>query len=246
MKLLLADSSEMFCAALKTQLERSHEVQICHDGLTVAQILFDNCPDLLVLDMMLPGLDGFTVLQTLRDTGRCVPVIVLANRLTQFEYNWLQSLQVDSVLIKPCTICETMMRIQEVARYHNGREACASAGGTLERILLSLGLRMNLAGYEYVSLASQFLSEDPGRTLTKEIYPAVAAVCGATPQSVERAIRTVIRDAWMRRNENVWRLYFSVGRDGSIPCPQNGTFLMRIAGCLMQLKKKADKFLIGY
>lgn len=237
MKLLLADSSEVFCNALESQLDRLHDVQVCHDGVMAAQLLFESSPDLLVLDMMLPGLDGFTILQSLKDAGQRVPVIVTAYNLTQFEYDWLQSLQVDCVLLKPCSICQVMLRIHEVLQHHANAEK-SSFDNMVERILLSLGLRMNLVGYEYVCWAVRFLAEDPGRTLTKEIYPAVAAACDATPQGVERAIRTVLRDAWSRRNEAVWRMYFPRERSGMIPCPQNGTFLSRIAACLTEIVEK--------
>lgn len=238
MKLLLADSSELFCTALKSQLDLSYEVQVCHDGVTAARLLFEDCPELLVLDMSLPEMDGFTILQTLRDTGRDIPVIVLTTRLTVFEYNWLQALCVKCILMKPCTICETLLRIHEVTRSCVGQQG-SFVDDAAERMLLCLGLRMNLSGYQYVAMAVRLLFRNPEQTLTKEIYPSVARMCGATPQSVERAIRTVIRDAWSRRNESVWRLYFPSGRDGSIPCPQNGTFLARIAGCLIQLSKKS-------
>ena len=122
MKLLLADSSEVFCNALESQLDRLHDVQVCHDGVMAAQLLFESSPDLLVLDMMLPGLDGFTILQSLKDAGQRVPVIVTAYNITQFEYDWMKSLQADCVLLNTCSICQVMLWIHEVRQHHANAE----------------------------------------------------------------------------------------------------------------------------
>lgn len=239
MKILLADRSEMFCKALKAQLEHNCRVDVCYDGLAAAQMLFDHCPDLLVLDMDLPGLDGFTILQSLRDMGKELPVIALVSNLTEFEHNWLQSLKVDSVLIKPCTICQTMLRICELIRFQEGPNRVVSADEVVERILLSLSFRMNLAGYPCVLQGIKLLARDPNQTLTKEVYPAVAVLCDGNHMSVERSIRTAIKDAWKRRNDAVWRMYFAPEHDGMIPCPGNGTFLARIAACVADMIKNA-------
>lgn len=239
MRILLADRSEVFCKALKAQLAHDYQVEMCHDGLTAAQKLFDCCPELLVLDMALPGLDGFTILQTLRDTGKELRVIALVGKLTEFEFNWLQSLKVDSILYKPCTICQAMLRICEVIHTEEDPDQTASTDAVLERILLSLSFRMNLAGYSCVLRGIQVLARDPEQTLTKEVYPAVAVLCDGTQQSVERSMRTSIKDAWKRRNDAVWRMYFAPARDGMIPCPGNGTFLSRIAACISDAGKNA-------
>lgn len=237
MKLLLADSSEMFGNALKTQLAHRYEVSVCCDGAETARKLLFDGPDFLLLDMGLPGLDGFTILQALRNSGRKIPVVALVKELTQFEYNWLISLGVDCILEKPCTICQTMVRICELLRYYTDSKTVGE-DAEAERILLALGFRMNLAGYACICQAVRLLADNPDQTLTKEIYPAVAALCGGTPESVERSMRTAIRDAWNRRNESVWMLYFALGRDGTVPCPKNGSFLLRIAGCLTVGRRK--------
>lgn len=228
MKILLADKSEILTMALKSQLERTHDVRVCHDGVSAAQMLFEDCPDLLLLDMSLPGLDGFAILQTLRDSSRCVPVIALSNELSDFERNWLRSLGVECLLLKPCAICQVMLRIHAVLGNIDSNDIAT----TSERILLALGLRMNLLGFDYIDCAIKMLAENPSLTLTKELYPAVAAFFGVTSQSVERSIRTAIHDAWSRRNEAVWRMYFSCNRDENIPCPNNSTFLVRLSRCL--------------
>lgn len=237
MKILLADNSEVFTTALKNQLDRVHDVRTCHDGVAAAQMLFDECPDLLLLNMGLPGLDGFTILQNLRDSGRNIPVIALTPQMSNFERNWLCSLQVDSVLLTPCTVCQTMLRILAVMDRGSNCEK-SNMETVAKRMLLSLGLRMNLVGFDYVENSLELLAVNPNLALTKELYPAVATCFNVSSQSVERSMRTVIRDAWNRRNEAVWRLYFPSGVDGSIPCPNNSTFLVRMARCLTDIEKK--------
>ena len=71
--------------------------------------------------------------------------------------------------------------------------------------------------------------EDPGRLVTKEIYPMVAKHYDATAVQVERSVRSAINAAWEAGDEYVWRLYFPMLGDGSLNRPTNGTFIARLA-----------------
>ena len=76
------------------------------------------------------------------------------------------------------------------------------------------------------------LAQDPEQTVTKELYPAVAARCGCASINVERAIRSAIESAWKKRDERVWQQYFPPAGDGACRRPTNAEFLNRIADCL--------------
>ncbi|HLL56111.1 MAG TPA: diguanylate cyclase [Myxococcaceae bacterium] len=79
--ILVVDDSPSMLAALKALIEREgHQVLTCQDGLEGLAVACAQNIDLVVLDMMLPGIDGLQVLQKLRqvESRRCVPVIVLS------------------------------------------------------------------------------------------------------------------------------------------------------------------------
>ena len=72
-------------------------------------------------------------------------------------------------------------------------------------------------------------AENPQQLLTKELYPAVAGICGCKDsRSVEHSIRKAIHAAWQHRDIAIWRKYFT---DRNI-CPSNKEFICRLAEIL--------------
>ena len=69
----------------------------------------------------------------------------------------------------------------------------------------------------------------PGQSVTKELYPTVGKVCGATRTQVERSIRSTIEKAWKNRDEAVWRLYFRNIAAEKPTRPSNAVFISAIA-----------------
>ena len=69
---------------------------------------------------------------------------------------------------------------------------------------------------------------DPGQSVTKELYPAVAALCGGTAVQVERSMRSAIAAAWVRGDEQLWQMYFP----GEAERPTNTSFISRLADCV--------------
>ena len=110
----------------------------------------------------------------------------------------------------------------------------------IHEILLTLGLRSNLSGYRYLVEAVELFFKDPEQSMTKELYPAVAARFGATGQQVERAIRGCIQDAYTKRRDELWRLYFPAGRDGRVRSVTNSHFISRIADMLRRQKQEKE------
>ena len=75
---LVVEDNENLAYGLQTSLElEGHQVELTADGAEGLQRALDRRPDLLVLDLMLPGLDGYRVLKALREAGSDVPVMVL-------------------------------------------------------------------------------------------------------------------------------------------------------------------------
>ena len=73
------------------------------------------------------------------------------------------------------------------------------------------------------------MRENPNQSITKELYPNVAKICGGTSGRVEKAIRNVIHDAWLRRDERNWAILFPPDRQGRVSVPTNSEFITRIA-----------------
>lgn len=101
-------------------------------------------------------------------------------------------------------------------------------------LLLELGISTKYDGYEYLKQAIIFYYKDPTQQVTKELYPAVAKQFGGrvTGIHVEAAIRGTIKQAWAKRDNNIWGRYFPTDLDGNIKKPTNTDFISRITNAL--------------
>ena len=81
-KSLIALESEIISRQLQEQLSGLHCVLTCHNGLDAAEILMEQNPDVLVLDLRLPGIDGVTLLRAARDSGMGTQVIAMTDYLS--------------------------------------------------------------------------------------------------------------------------------------------------------------------
>lgn len=223
MKILIADPSSVLCEALKEQLKCNHSVVCCNDGQDVIPMIAEHRPQLLVLGLELPNMDGLTILRTVRSAGMKMRVLAMTSLVNSYVVHALSQFDVGYVLKKPCSVCTALSHVYDMIHYDEQMPDDITAQ------LLVLGLRMNLGGFTCVHHAIRLLRQNPDQSLTKELYPNVARICGGTPQRVERAIRGVIRDAWMHRDERVWRAFFTVSRQGVIALPTNGDFIVRMA-----------------
>lgn len=225
MKILLADSSEAWCDALEAQLKEHYEILRCNDGADVLPILMEHRPELIVLALELPNFDGLTLLHMIRTSGIKVKVLTTAYMYSQYTMRILEEFEVSHMVCKPCSVCAAMFQIYQLLHYD---EQGVNTDDP-EPILLALGVRMNLSGYRCLSTAIRLLREDPEQSLTKILYPEVAKICGGKPERIERAIRNVIHDAWLHRDDRIWSAYFTRNRKGDILQPTNGEFITRIA-----------------
>ena len=85
LKLLIADAGEEFRLALAENARGFYRVRTAQEGKETLQLLLEFKPDILVLDMMLPGLDGVSILQSAADRGIC-PVVLA---VTKFASDYL-------------------------------------------------------------------------------------------------------------------------------------------------------------
>ena len=97
----------------------------------------------------------------------------------------------------------------------------------LDAIMLELGHTENLRGTGYVRLGVEMY--EPGISMTKEVYPAIAAAANTTPSRVERAIRHSVESAWSRCDWEVQHQFFGWSVDPEKGKPTNGEYIARLA-----------------
>lgn len=117
MRILLIEDDENLCDTLKFQLEKElHEVDICHDGRDGLDLFVQDAYDLILLDRMLPTMNGLLVLKKAREHGITTPVILLT-ALGEL-YDRIEGLDsgADDYIVKPFAFEELLARIRSLGR----------------------------------------------------------------------------------------------------------------------------------
>ncbi len=209
LKLLVADSSDAFVDTLCGQLGDTFEIARCDDGRDVIMLLHSFCPDLLLLDLMLPGCDGITILESV-----CAmedrPVVLVVSRIFGFYVqDSMERLGVSYAMQKPCDANAVANRIRDLAKYpRNQLLPVAEEEETIHSMLRALGFSTKHIGYRCLVEAIRSMAQKPDQLYTKELYPAVGQTIGCNWRQVERDIRTAIDSAWDDRDISVWQEFF--------------------------------------
>jgi two-component system response regulator CpxR len=175
-RLLLADDDEELCEMLREYLRgEGFEVDVAHDGEAALTMASEDGYDLVVLDVMMPLLNGFDVLRQLRHKS-LIPVLMLTARDGDVDSIVGLELGADDYLPKPCNPRVLVARIRAVLR-RAGAESQEAGGGNDLRIgdievqrgarrVLLAGRPVELTSTEYSVLA--VLLDDAGRVVSKE------------------------------------------------------------------------------
>ncbi len=109
---LIVDDEKSIVDILKFNLENSGYATICaYDGLQALKFARENNPDLILLDIMLPHIDGFEVCKTLRGEGINIPIIMITAREEETDKVFGLELGADDYITKPFSIRELTARV---------------------------------------------------------------------------------------------------------------------------------------
>jgi len=116
-RILIVEDNPNLAYGLRTGLEiEGYEVQVAEDGETGLERARGWKPDLVMLDLMLPGMDGYRVLRALRDGGSEVPVLILTARGEEADKVLGFRLGADDYVTKPCGVLELLARVGALLR----------------------------------------------------------------------------------------------------------------------------------
>lgn len=229
--LLIADSSEEFALSLTVSLQPSFNIFCCKNGKEALEYLQNSLPDVIVLDLMMPEMDGISLLHTIRQWDYHPTVLATTRIISDYVIDNVQKLGISYLMVKPCDISSTAERVMDLCR-RNSLPHTANPRAKVVGILTALCFSSKLKGFAYLQEAIILMSNHPGMSITKELYPSVGSVFETTGPLVERSIRTAIQSAWERRDNQVWQRYFPTTGDGSVPHLTNAQFISRIADTL--------------
>ncbi|GKX68719.1 response regulator transcription factor [Inconstantimicrobium mannanitabidum] len=122
-KILIVDDDENICEVIKMYLESSnYGTKVINNGKMVQEVFDEYNPDLVLLDMMLPGMDGIDVLKWIR-RGSELPVIMLTAKGETFDKVLALELGADDYIVKPFEPKELIARVKAVMRRYNSDSA---------------------------------------------------------------------------------------------------------------------------
>lgn len=254
-KIVLADDNKDFCQVLKEYLSNEDDIEIlgiAKDGIEALDLVKRTQPDLLVLDVIMPHLDGLGVIEKLNamDIPKMPKIIVLSavgqDKITQSAIN----LGADYYIVKPFDFVIFINRIRELvsnktthiepkSRVNTDiqmtRSDFVKNSGNIEteitNIIHEIGVPAHIKGYLYLREAIKMVIDNVELlgAVTKELYPSIAKKFNTTPSRVERAIRHAIEVAWSRGKVDTINQLFGYTVHNTKGKPINSEFIAMIA-----------------
>ena len=234
---LLADTNEEYRAMLCAEMEKTEDLTVVGstgNGLEALQLIGQLKPDLVLMDVVLPELDGLSVLRRLRTQNQKEPKIIF---LSAFYGDQVLAetarLGVSYFLPKPCATNALLERIrsvfQEQPAQPQGEDAALKNAVTA--VIHEIGVPAHIKGYQYLREAIMIAVRDMDviNAVTKVLYPEVASRFDTTPSRVERAIRHAIEVAWDRGDLETLQKYFGYTVSNTKGKPTNSEFIAMIA-----------------
>ena len=244
--ILLADTNEEFRALLGAKIAQTGEFQVIGDtgdGAEALRMIRQYQPDLAVIDLVLPGMDGVSLLQQLREHGDRTRVIILSAFCTDQVVAEAMGLGALYFLPKPCDAELLLERVRAVFRQPAAPEdAAAALKNQVTAIIHEIGVPAHIKGYQYLREAILIAvgNIEVINAVTKVLYPEVAKRFGTTPSRVERAIRHAIEVAWDRGDLETLQKYFGYTVSNAKGKPTNSEFIAMIADRLL-LERRGGK-----
>ena len=134
-RILVIEDNRNLATGLRNNLEiEGYEVAVAGDGTSGLALARSTLPDVIVLDLMLPGMDGYRVLRSLRDDGLEMPVLILTARGQEADKVLGFRLGADDYVTKPCGVLELLARVGALLRRSRMVDRGVHASGdTVER-----------------------------------------------------------------------------------------------------------------
>ncbi len=170
MRILVVEDDKKVGRFLEKGLqEEQYAVDICRDGADALYFAQTNTYDVIILDIMLPGKDGFTICREMRENSILTPVIMLTAKDTVEDKISGLSEGADDYLTKPFSFEELLARIRALLRRNQDYKTKVLKAGDLEmdpvrRLVTRAGKKIILTGKEYALL--EYLLRNKGRIVT--------------------------------------------------------------------------------
>ncbi|MCX8128694.1 MAG: sporulation transcription factor Spo0A [Clostridia bacterium] len=252
---LIADDNIDFGNLLNEYMQREEDIRVvgvARDGLQAYDMITTLKPDVVVLDIIMPNLDGIGVLEkiSLPQSKSYKPVIIMLSAIGQDMFiQKAIALGAEYYVVKPFDVDILVSRIRQVYKEKHTvyftqntllkNPALKGAGGEpgnnleaeVTNLMRDVGISPHMTGYQYIreAIIQSVNNSKAFTSVTKVLYPSVAMKFSSTPQKVERAIRNAIETAWSKGNNDSMDSLFGYTVNYDRGKPTNSEFIAMMA-----------------
>lgn len=198
--------------------------------------------DLVVLDILLPEIDGLRLMEELNKRGIAKKVIIISSYKDDYSIKKAQALGANYYMLKPFDLKTLEERIKDISESDEKApiEHRESVEVEVSTILHNLGIPSHIRGYQYIREGILLIYESNKivTLVTKEVYPEIADKYNTTSSRVERAIRHAIEISCVRGDLKLMEKLFGNSIDFEKAKPTNSEFLTTIADRMKMNKRE--------
>ena len=260
LNILAADHSDQTREELKNYFQSRDDMElidVVDNGQDAYQSILEKEPDIVLLDVVLPVLDGFSVIEKIngnKEIEKKPSFVILSSIGNQSMVECACKLGVAYYILKPCSMDNLARRLLQITSIRQEGEIIRGKlemqtvkkeakipvppvypENTLEAditsIIREIGIPAHIKGYQYIREAIMMTVNDMNllNYITKLLYPTIAKKYKTTSSSVERAIRHAIEVAWNRGKIDVLEEMFGYTISAGKGKPTNSEFIAIIA-----------------
>lgn len=239
-KVLLVDDNRQLLMSLKDYFAKQTDVEvsgIAENGQKAIEFLKNSKVDVMILDMIMPEMDGMGVMDWLVNSEiEHIPDVIVATALGHEDIvRRASELGVKYFMMKPISADQLHKRILEIQGRREIKRVLpsknlvnpVSVNEGITSIFLTIGIPAHIKGYQFLREGVKLVVENREiiNSITKQLYPGIAKHFNTTPSKVERGIRHAINVAWTRgKLENIDKI-FGYNIFNKNDKPSNGEFI---------------------
>lgn len=239
--LLIANENEEESNLISEKLTKDNLITTADkvfNGREALNIVQDNYYDVAILDLILPEIDGFEIIEALKSKNKNAKIVVLSALSSETFIKKAMDMGVDYYMLKPVNLDTLSKRVGELmssGKVLGGTVSKIDAEKEIEEkitnIFITVGIPAHIKGYQFLREAIKLAMENPDiiNSITKKLYPSIAERFDTSASKVERAIRHAIEVAWNRgKIENINNI-FGLTVYSNNEKPTNGEFIALVA-----------------
>lgn len=246
-KVGMADDNREVVHLIEEYLSSQQDLEVvgvAYNGLECLQMVEEKKPDVLLLDIIMPHMDGLGVLEEIRNKGQHFPNVIMLTAFGQEDVTKKAvELGADYFVLKPFDMENLLSHIREISgkpsefiKKSSGLQTqqevkVQNLDASITNIIHEIGVPAHIKGYMYLreAIAMVYHDIDLLGSITKVLYPDIAKKYKTTSSRVERAIRHAIEVAWSRGNIDSISSLFGYTVSMSKAKPTNSEFIAMVA-----------------